>query len=50
MPPAGGFLRAPLARSGLFWLFQLGGWALFGAGMLVAGLSVFPPLDALVMN
>ncbi|MEP6769868.1 MAG: histidine kinase [Acidobacteriota bacterium] len=34
--------RAPGRRLSLFWILQLGGWGLFGAGMFVAGLSVFP--------
>ncbi len=33
---------APGRRLSLFWILQLGGWGLFGAGMFVAGLSVFP--------
>jgi two-component sensor histidine kinase len=38
---------APSARPGsdrksLFWILQLGGWGLFGAGMFVAGVSHWP--------
>jgi hypothetical protein len=36
--------EAPAAprRSSLFWILQLGGWGLFGAGMFVAGVSIWP--------
>jgi signal transduction histidine kinase len=37
-------------RTGLFWPLQLGGWALFGAGMLAAGLSLAPFSDALLLK
>ncbi|HEX7253395.1 MAG TPA: histidine kinase [Thermoanaerobaculia bacterium] len=42
MSPFGAALRGPLTRSRLFWAFQLVGWSLFGAGMFVAGVSVWP--------
>jgi two-component system, LytTR family, sensor kinase len=35
-------------RSALFWILELGGWGLFGAGMLVAGLSIWPAAYAVV--
>ena len=38
----GSAVHGPLRRSSLFWAFQLGGWTLFGAGMFVAGVSVWP--------
>jgi two-component system LytT family sensor kinase len=37
-------------RTGLFWPLQLGGWTLFGAGMLAAGLSLAPFPEALLLK
>jgi signal transduction histidine kinase len=37
-------------RTGLFWPLQLGGWTLFGAGMLAAGLSLAPFPEALILK
>jgi two-component system, LytTR family, sensor kinase len=42
--------RAFSRRTGLFWPLQLGGWTLFGAGMLAAGLSLAPFSDALLLK
>lgn len=37
-------------RSRLFWIFQIGGWALFGAGMFAAGVSQWPVAYAAVVK
>jgi signal transduction histidine kinase len=37
-------------RRRLFWILQLGGWGLFGAGMFAAGLSQWPLLEAVVLK
>ncbi|MEO8432553.1 MAG: histidine kinase [Acidobacteriota bacterium] len=41
---------SPPSPLGLFWPLQLGGWALFGAGMLAAGASVTGLREALVLK
>ncbi len=38
------------SRRSLFWILQLGGWGLFGAGMFVAGLSQWTLLRAAVVK
>jgi hypothetical protein len=45
MPDIGQVRGGAGRRPSLFWILQLGGWGLFGAGMFVAGLSVFPLFD-----
>lgn len=46
-PSAAASTRLPrTAASRPFWLLQLAGWGLFGAGMFVAGLSIWPFPDA----
>jgi two-component sensor histidine kinase len=37
-------------RRSLFWVLQLGGWGLFGAGMFVAGASIWPIAYAAVVK
>ncbi|HEY7112076.1 MAG TPA: histidine kinase [Thermoanaerobaculia bacterium] len=37
-------------RRRLFWILELGGWGLFGAGMFAAGLSQWPFLEAAVLK
>jgi signal transduction histidine kinase len=37
-------------RRRLFWVLQIGGWGLFGAGMFAAGLSQWPFLQAVVLK
>ena len=37
-------------RRRLFWILELGGWGLFGAGMFAAGLSQWPFLEAAVVK
>ncbi len=43
-------LPSPPPPRSLFWLLQLGGWALFGAGMFAAGVSHWPVLYAAVVK
>ncbi len=43
-------LPSPAPARSLFWLLQLGGWALFGAGMFAAGVSHWPVLYAAVVK
>lgn len=38
------------SRRWLFWILQLGGWGLFGAGMFVAGVSNWPVLYTAVVK